>query len=294
MKNGTKTIISSVYELNYEPERSGCVYKNFALLAETLNASIFPEYDYIIYTNEFTLNKHNLAQIYNAPNIKLIIKELDGDYYTNKINPIRIEKFQAAKGELFDRVYSVKNYIEVILNKIQSILDHSSIENEEDKDDLVIWLDAGLFGTSCDNAWRDYMRKIIYHNKGFLDKIFEKAEQNDFVATRGNSIVLNYELKDRVRDLTGVYLDKLVPGCLFGGKKYKNLEVLKEYKNVFDKHLETYKEVISEQEVMTVLMHDKDIKYFEFGDWIDLQKAFLQIMDLYRENEYQINKCYDA
>jgi hypothetical protein len=47
-----KTIISSVYELRYEPSRSGEVYKNFALLAETLNSLIPTKWDY--FENTYT------------------------------------------------------------------------------------------------------------------------------------------------------------------------------------------------------------------------------------------------
>jgi len=154
-------------------------------------------------------------------------------------------------------------------------------------------LDAGLFGTSCSNAWRDYMRRIIYGNKIFLDKIFEKVEQNDFIATKGNTIVINYELRARIYQTTGVDL-KLVPGCLFGGKKYKNIELLNNYKNVLLKHIETHDELISEQEVLSIILENKDVKFFEFYDWVDLQRAMLKIMDLYDESIYETEKCYDV
>jgi len=287
-----KTIISSVYELRYEPSRSGEVYKNFALLAETLNSLIFDKYDYIIYSNEETINKHRLHDVYRTgerANVKIIQKELNNDFYLNKVNPIRERRFQA--GDIYDRIYSVKNYIEVILNKIELLLENSS-HSENDRNDLVVWLDAGLFGTSCHNGWRDYMRGVIYGKEIFLDKIFEKVEEHEFIATKGNSIVINYELKDRIRNLTGVDL-KLVPGCLFGGSKEKNLEVLKEFKNTFIQHIEKYDELISEQEVLGVVLNDKNVKFFEFDDWIDLQKAFLKIMDMYDESKYFTEKCYE-
>jgi hypothetical protein len=287
-----KTIISSVYELRYEPSRSGEVYKNFALLAETLNSLIFDKYDYVIYSNEETIKKHHLHEVYKTkdrPNVKIIQKELNSDFYLNKVNPIREKRFQA--GDIYDRIYSVKNYIEVILNKIELLLENSQ-HNENDKNDSVVWLDAGLFGTSCHNGWRDYMRGIIYGKEIFLDKIFEKVEEHKFIATKGNTVVINYELKDRIRNLTGVDL-KLVPGCLFGGTKEKNLEVLKDFKNNFINHIEKYDELISEQEVLGVTLNDKNIKFFEFDDWIDLQKAFLKIMDIYDESKYLTEKCYE-
>lgn len=291
-----KTIVTSVYELRYEPERSGEVYKNFALLAETLNNLIFDDFEYIIYSNQETINKHYLHDVYKTSersNVKIIEKELNGEFYSNYLNPLREKQFKEAKGEMYDRIYSVKNYIEVIFNKLQNILEISKIENELDANNAVVWLDAGLFGTSCSNAWRDYMRKIIYGNKLFLDKIFEKVEQNDFIATKGNSIVINYELRARIYQTTGVDL-KLVPGCLFGGKKYKNIELLNNYRDVLLKHIETHNELISEQEILSIILENKNVKFFEFLDWIDLQRAVLKIMDLYDESKYEMEKCYDA
>jgi hypothetical protein len=36
------------------------------------------------------------------------------------------------------------------------------------------------------------------------------------------------------------------------------------------------------------MMNNKDVKFYEFGDWNDLQKAFLKILDVYDENTYGI------
>ena len=113
-----RTIVTSAYELNYEQERSGAVYKSFSLLTETLDALIHDDFNYIIYTDRKTSDKHNLEQKYNRPNIKLVYKELNSEFYTNVINPVREKKFQA--GEKFDRIYAVKNYEEVIINKLEN------------------------------------------------------------------------------------------------------------------------------------------------------------------------------
>ena len=38
---------------------------------------------------------------------------------------------------------------------------------------------------------------------------------------------------------------------------------------------------------------NKDKCYsFEFGDWLDLQKAFLNILDIYDESRFVREKCY--
>ena len=109
-----KTIVTSVYELKYESERSGQVYKNFALLAETLNNLIFDDFEYIIYSNQETINKHYLHDVYKTSersNVKIIEKELNGEFYSNHLSPLREKQFKEAKGEMYDRRYSVKNYI---------------------------------------------------------------------------------------------------------------------------------------------------------------------------------------
>jgi hypothetical protein len=284
-----RTIVTSAYELNYEQERSGAVYKSFSLLTETLDALIHDDFNYIIYTDRKTSDKHNLEQKYNRTNIKLVYKELDSEFYTNIINPVRERKFQA--GEKFDRIYAVKNYEEVIINKLENLLENSHIHHAIDREESIIWLDAGLFGTSCSNAWRDYMRRMIYGKKIFLEKIFEKVEKHRFICTKGNNIIINYELKDRLKNLHGVDVS-IVPGCLFGGKKDEIQNVLQDYKLTLLNHINTYQELISEQEILSILTDKKEVKFYEFNDWDDLQKAFLKIMDVYDETVYNKDECY--
>ncbi len=36
----------------------------------------------------------------------------------------------------------------------------------------------------------------------------------------------------------------------------------------------------------------KLVKFYEFNDWDDLQKAFLKIMDVYDETIYNKDECY--
>lgn len=285
MKNGTKIVVTSIYELYYEELRSSSFYKSFSLLTETIQALIFDDYKYVIYTDNFTLEKHKLSQVFNHPNIEIRIKELNSDFYLEKLNPIRVEKFD--EGEIYDRIYCVKNYIEVILNKLDNVLEVSN----EIEDGSVIWLDSGLFGTSCHNAWRDYLKNNLVYQQEFLDKIFDKVDNYNFIATKGNDILINYELKDRLKEFSGADI-KIVPGCIFGGKKESNIEILSGYKEMYINFIETYNHLISEQELLSMLMIDKDVKFFEFGDWLDLQKAFLQIMDVYDESIYQMDVCY--
>ena len=117
MTNGTNTIVTSMYELRYIEERGGMVYKSFPLLIETIKALIFPEYNYIIYTNKETSEKYSIKNIFNTPNITIKIEELNSEYYLEKVNPIR--QTNVERGEIYERIYSVKNYIEVIHNKFK-------------------------------------------------------------------------------------------------------------------------------------------------------------------------------
>jgi len=287
MINGTKTIVTSIYGLQYDEKRSGSGYKSFPLLTETINSLIFPEYNYIIYTNQDTIDKYNMLQIYNQKNVNLKIKELDSKFYTDNVETIRSEKMN--QEIIYDRIYSVKKYLEVVINKIQNVIEESKTEG----DGSVLWIDAGLFGTSCHDGWRDYMRNYVVYNKTkFLDKIFEKIDEYDFIATKGNGIQINYEVRDRINQIAGNMV-KTIPGCLFGGKKSKNIEVLSDYLNIFKNYLNQYHELISEQELLSILTNNKNVKFYEFDDWGDLQKAFLKIMDLYNESKYKLDLCYD-
>ena len=156
----------------------------------------------------------------------------------------------------------------------------------------IFWVDAGLIGTSCHDGWRDYMAPLI-NSKNFIDKVVEKIEKHGFIHLKGNSIVMNYEMVARFNNLFGVEL-KVVPGCLFGGKSEKVRHILDGYLDIFTSYLQQHNQLISEQEVLTALTGIKkdDCYAFEFGDWLDLQKAFLDILDIYDETKYVREKCY--
>lgn len=283
MTNGTK-IVSSIYELNYVQERNGERYKNYPLLVATIKNIIFPEYQYVIYTDENSYNKFNLKHEFNHPNVEFKFKELNTSPSCELIDRIRHEELSG--GMNYDRIYCVNNYLEVVLNKLQFLIDESL-----DCDNLF-WVDAGLIGTSCHDGWRDYMAPLI-NSKNFLDKVVEKINSHGFIHLKGNSIIMNYEMKDRFRDLFGVEL-QVVPGCLFGGKSGNVRHLLDGYLDIFTSYLEKHNQLISEQEVLTAITgQNKDKCYsFEFGDWLDLQKSFLQILDIYDETKYVRESCY--
>jgi len=276
-------IITSIYDLRYEDGRGGMTYKSFPLLTQTIRNIIFDEYEYVIYTDKHTYDTFSLGNVFNQQNVVIKIEELNSDYYLNTINPIRETKFN--EGEIYDRIYCVKNYIEVILNKIKFLLS----ESEENKN--VVWLDAGLFGTSCHDGWRDYMN-VLAHSKLFLDKINEKIDEYGFISLRGEAIQVNYELRDRMNAIYNTDF-KLIPGALFGGNKENIQKVLSDYLNIFDLYLKTYSGLISEQEVLAILTHRNNTKFFNFGDWNDFQRGILEIMDKLDTEKYILEKCYE-
>ena len=274
-----KTIVSSIYELNYIEDRGGAVYKGFHLLTETIRSIIFKEYDYVIYTDKVTYDKHNLKEVFNYPNVELRFKELNGDFYTNYLEPIRLKKNE--QGEIYDRIFCVKNYVEVMYNKLDYLVE---VANEKDSD--VCWVDAGLFGTSCHNGWRDHLKNHIVHGKNFVDKIFEKIDREDFIALKGEHILINYEVKDKIRFSFGEH-PFIVPGGLFGGKKEKTIEYLTNYRDKVKEIVDCLGEYTSDQELMCLLLQNKKCKFYEFNDWDDLQRGILKMMDLYDEETYQ-------
>jgi hypothetical protein len=274
-----KTIVSSVYELNYIQDRGGAVYKGFHLLTETIRSIIFKEYDYVIYTDKVTYDKHNLKEVFDYPNVELRLRELNGDFYTNYLEPIRLKKNE--QGEIYDRIFCVKNYVEVMYNKLDYLVE---VANEKDSD--VCWVDAGLFGTSCHNGWRDHLKNHIVHGKNFVDKIFEKINKEDFIALKGEHILINYEVKDKIRFSFGDH-PFIVPGGLFGGKKEKTIEYLTNYKDKVKEIVDCLGEYTSDQELMCLLLQNKKCKFYEFNDWDDLQRGILKMMDLYDEETYQ-------
>jgi hypothetical protein len=283
MTNGTK-IISAIYELKYVEGINSERYKNFPLLVATIKNIIYPEYRYVIYTDQNSYDKFNLKYEFNFPNVEFKFKELNTSETCELIDRIRTQELSG--GINYDRIYCVNNYLEVVLNKLKFLIDESH------DCDNIFWIDAGLIGTSCHDGWRDYMAPLI-NSKNFLDKVVDKINQHGFIHLKGNSIVMNYETVSKFNQLFGVEL-KVVPGCLFGGTSEKVRHILDGYLDIFNQYLTTHNQLISEQEVLTALTGIKkdDCYAFEFGDWLDLQKAFLDILDIYDETKYVREKCY--
>jgi hypothetical protein len=284
MKNGIRNkVITSVYNLNYITDRGNGMYKGFDLLTKTIRNVIFEEYDYVIYTDKQTCEKYNLPQVFNYPNVIIKQVELNNDFYVNKVNPCRQVKI--SQGYIWDRIHSVDNYIEVIYNKLDFLMEES--KNFEGN---VLWIDAGLFGTSCANEWRDYMNEIA-HSKRFIDKLFEKIETHGFISLKGDNIVSNYEEKNWINEMfdTSMFI---IPGALFGGRSELSQKYFSNYKDVVTSLIDKYNFYPSEQEVLWIVLNkQEEIKFFNFGDWDDLQRGILKIMDLYDETIYQTHDC---
>ena len=274
-------IVTAIYELNYVNERSGQIYKPFSLLTKTINEIIFDEHEYVIYTDIKTYQKYNFQNIYNKPNVKIKLQELNSEFYNSKLNPIR--KNMLSKNELYDRIYTVNNYIEVIFNKLKFLIDES--KNGEN----TVWIDSGLFGTSCHDGWRDYMYKIC-HTEEFLKKINEKINTHGFICLKGNDIQINYLVKENIKNLFNKDI-KITPGGLFGGTNEMINKLLKNYQSIIDSYILRYNDLLSEQEILSILTYNESVKFFEFGDWLDLQRGILEILDQLKIN-YKTETCY--
>lgn len=281
-ENRKKIVVTSVYELNYINDRGSGVYKSFDLLTQTIRNIIFDDFEYVIYTDKKTFDKHDLSKVFHQNNVTIKIVELNSDFYLNYLNPIREKRVK--DGEIWDRIHSVENYIEVILNKIEFMLNDSADEESD-----VVWIDSGMLGTSCGNGWRDYMNEIC-HTKTFINKIFEKIQQHDFFALMGNHILINYEVKDKINQEFNCDL-KIIPGCLFGGKAGLIREYFKDYKDVLQKVVEKLDDYTSEQELLYLLLNNRSVMFFDFNDWDDLQKGLLKMLDIYDEDIYNKNSC---
>lgn len=277
-----KVVVTSIYELNYIDERGSSTYKGFHLLTQTIRNLIFDGYEYIIYTDQKTFDKYDLLNVFPQKNVTIKTKELNSEFYLNYLNPIR--KRRVIEGEIWDRIHSVENYIEVILNKIQFMIDESIDDNSD-----IIWIDSGMLGTSCGNGWRDYMNEIC-HTENFISKVFEKIDKYGFITLKGNHILVNYEIKDKINREFNTDL-KIIPACLFGGNSNLIKEYFTNYKQIIDRLVMTLNDFTSEQEVLFLSLFDKNVEFFEFDDWDDLQKGLLKIMDLFDEDKYDKASC---
>ena len=282
MKN---IIVTSIYELEYEGVYG--TYKSFPLLSETIQRQMFDGFTYYIFTNKYTYEKHHLQTIFDKENVTIVFEELNSDFFIKEMEPIREYNYKNFNDG--DRIYRVKNYVEVIHMKLE-FLKRVSFENPNSN---VLWLDAGLFGTSCHDGWRDYLRHMIYDSPILLDKIFDKINQHGFISLMGEGIQINYELKNRICSTYSVDDVKIVPGAFFGGKSEKVLNYLNNNKELLINYIKRNKELLSEQELLYILLHDKDVKFFKFGDWLDLQRSILSVLDMYYDGKYRVENCYE-
>jgi hypothetical protein len=69
---------------------------------------------------------------------------------------------------------------------------------------------------------------------------------------------------------------------------------LSDYSSILEKYYTNTNKLISEQEVLSILTHKNDVKFFNFGDWLDLQKGILELMDLLDNEKYKIDEKYDV
>lgn len=287
MTNGIKTkIITSFYEIRSEEQKGDYVYKSFPLLTLTIRNLIFDDFEYVFYTDKYTYTMYEndiLSWTKDKPNVQIKFCELDSPFYLNVINPTRSKRFQ--EGEIWEREFCIKNYVEVMYNKFKFLL------NEAQDDYNLVWIDAGLFGTSCSDGWRDYMVEIA-HTKRFLEKINEKINQHGFICLRGKGIQVNGETLSKINETYDVTFYNVVGG-LFGGKKDVIVSLLKDHENILEKYVSKYGDLLTDQQLLSIVTHKnpENVGFYDFEDWLDLQKGLLNIMDVFDEQKYIKDSC---
>lgn len=286
MKNGINNkVVTSLYDLHYIEERGRGLYKAMDLLSKTIKNIIFSNFEYVIYTDSNTFNKHNLSVVFNQPNVTIKIQELNGEFYKNTINPLRIKK--VLQGNIWDRIHCVENYIECMYNKFEFLL-----QETENYNGNLLWIDAGLFGTSCGNEWRNYIAEIA-HSSLFLEKVFEKINNYGFISLKGNQIVMNYEDKEKIKKLFNIDCF-IIPGGFFGGRSDLVKKYFLNYRDIIKKIIQE-EFFVSDQEILCItLSQQQEIHFFEHNDWDDLQRGVLKVMDLYDETKYFTNRLYNV
>ena len=153
------------------------------LIIQTSQANMVKNYqfDTIYHEHISFFNKSSISRLFNRCGLEIVHNYLEESihggsdvYELKKLPNISILNYS----DFSNRSYKFAEEFRLKIEELQ-------------KEESVIWLDAGLFGTSCSNAWRDYMRRIIYGKKIFLEKIFEKVEKHRFICTKGNNIIIN-------------------------------------------------------------------------------------------------------
>ncbi len=282
-------IISAAYVSHYVEQRGGSFYKSDWLLTRTLRDILFPEYEFIIYTDQESRNfQYYDFSIFDKPNVKLVDFDLDSFPLLSKFEELR--KKHVETGDVFgDRIVCIDRYAKIVHNKKNFLLNSITDDNE-----TYVWLDAGLFGTSCANEWRDKMVEIC-HTKNFLDKVKEKAEQHDAFFITGPASMISYEIPQIYSKILPEGFEGFsVSGAMFGGKGHVLKKILADYEYFFSYFLDQER-LQSEQDIFIGIIEKyKDIVYrYKYDHWGDLQKVFLKILDVYDESKYQHDKLYD-
>ena len=113
--------------------------------------------------------------------------------------------------------------------------------------------------------------------------------KNFFLVTLYLSLYRNYEISNWYNNSLG-FSPKIVPGCLFGGKKDILVKNLQDFDKIQEKLLIDTNYIYSEQEILYACLRNKKCEFFEFDDWLDLQRGILKLIDQYNESEYKTNR----
>jgi len=282
-------IITGIFKCNYIDERTGSIYKNDALLSITIRNIIFPDYNYIIYTDRQTIESgyYDFSH-YKKDNVT--IKEINLDDYalSGAYEELR-KKYLTSDDIGYERTITVNNYAKVMHNKKNFLI--NSIDN---LDEDYVWIDSGLFGTSCSDAWRDRMEEIC-HTKNFLDKLQSKIKNHQMFFLTGSKDLINYRTHQL---LTQYYQGNYTPECsvsggLFGGKGRYIKEFFDSYDDILSFFIKNNFPVCDQDVFVGILSKYKDrITRYNFAEWNDYQKPILEILDVYNPMAYSNNKVY--
>jgi hypothetical protein len=75
-----------------------------------------------------------------------------------------------------------------------------------------------------------------------------------------------------------------------GGKKDILVKNLQDFDKIQEKLLIDTNYIYSEQEILYACLRNKKCEFFEFDDWLDLQRGILKLIDQYNESEYKTNR----
>lgn len=282
-------IVTAAYDLTRSCNQGA--YKGFdAAYIQLLN--LLPKGDwikYVIYTDSVTYGRYqpSFDTLRDKENVMVKFFNWQDSEYHPKLQTIIEQARDKVPCDIRrDKHILVNGYCEVVTSKFKFVM-----ENIED-DDIIFWLDAGLFHGSCNIPWRDWIRENC-NTKFFFNKVGDMAK-DDFLIAQSNVMPHPVEVRDIINTIVPEQKGSnlIVSGGFWGGNfaKVKDLcEEMREYGHkILDMGI-----YVSDQECMacSLVKDNTRFKVIEFGNWYDYQSVFLRIMGLYNSDTYSPEIC---